>query len=163
MSTSLHEKFVTLNKPVVRAFEPTRPGVRSVLMSLDEGTSFESSICTEDFLRALWHFLHRTWHIRIPIPEQRVGMKTRAEQNPSEFVTPMMQKLPLPHYHALSLLVLFIRSFKNEKSRHFLCRFLAVPIVSSPEIFRLDGDSLVVLEKTLGIFMRILFCLIDIE
>ena len=70
------------------------------------------------------------------------------------------QKLPLPHYHALSLLVLFIRSFKNEKSRNFLCRFLAVPIVSSPNISswrwlaRCVGNTYDPLQY---------FCLIDIE
>lgn len=63
--TCLHEKFITVNKPEALAFEPTRPGVRSVLMSLDEGTNFESSVCAEDFLIALWHFLHRTWHVSL--------------------------------------------------------------------------------------------------
>ena len=97
--------------------------------------------------------------VRIPIPEQRAGMKTRAEQNPSEFCTPMMQKLSIPHYHALSLLVLFIRSFDDKKSRSLLCRYLAVPIVSSSEIFRADSGSAVALEKTRGIFTNILISL----
>jgi len=141
-------------------------GVRSVFMSLDEGSNFDPSITAEDLLRALWHFLRRTWQVRIPIPAQRVGMKTRAEQNPSEFVTPMMQKLSLPHYHTLVLLVLFVRSFKKSSSkqcRDMLCRYLAVPIVLSSELYGglSSSSSHVATEKTIRIFSDILGCLVS--
>ena len=93
----------------VRGCVADDPSVARVFDALDTGKVFDSKMSTTTLAKSLSYFLLLTWHVRVPIPQQRIGMTSRAETDPVSFAEEMLRKLSTEHRHALVYLVLFVR------------------------------------------------------
>lgn len=149
----LNDTIVSLpHEPALDPSTALTRGARRVLDDLESGFAFDTTMTTSaDLIVALWHVLLFTWHERLPLPNQRPGMTTRAEQDPIAYADPMMSQLS-PHLrHTMILLVLFVRSFRSHDLSQKLSRLFMVPIVSSAEVYSRKPSPPTGLRKTLDI------------